>query len=117
LVLDALRTTLPSQLVDFAGKPLLSRREQDVVRGIVEGMTNREIAKHLNLSVHTVKNYVFRIFETLGVSSRVEVVLYAVSQASRSQPTIEPSTDLVLGQAPNWGEQVRSTRFQAERCG
>ena len=117
LVLEALRSALPSQLVDFAGKPLLSRREQDVVRGIAEGMTNREIAKHLNLSVHTVKNYVFKIFDTLGVSSRVEVVLYAVSQASRSQPKIEPSTDLVLGQSPDWREQVRSTPFQAERCG
>jgi len=80
-----------------------------VVRGIAEGMTNREIAEHLKLSVHTVKNYVFRIFDTLGVSSRVEVVLYAISQASRSQPTIEPSTDLVLGQSPKWREQVSST--------
>jgi DNA-binding NarL/FixJ family response regulator len=109
LVLEALRNALPSQLVDFAGKPLLSRREQDVVRGIAEGMTNREIANHLNLSVHTVKNYVFKIFDTLGVSSRVEVVLYAVSQASRSQPKIELSTDFLFREAPAWREQVRST--------
>ena len=85
LVLETLRSALPSQLVDFGGKPLLSKREQDVVRGIAEGMTNREIAEHLKLSVHTVKNYVFRIFDRLGVSSRVEVVLYAVSEASKSQ--------------------------------
>jgi DNA-binding NarL/FixJ family response regulator len=109
LVLETLRNTLPSQLVDFAGKPLLSRREQDVVRGIAEGMTNREIAEHLKLSVHTVKNYVFKIFDTLGVSSRVQVVLYAVSQTSRSQPKIEPSTDFVFRQPPAWREQIRST--------
>ncbi|MFZ0761030.1 MAG: response regulator transcription factor [Candidatus Sulfotelmatobacter sp.] len=83
LVLETLRSLLPAQFVDFSGKPLLSKREQDVVRGIAEGMTNREIAEHLKLSAHTVKNYVFRIFDRLGVSSRVEVVLYAVSQASK----------------------------------
>jgi DNA-binding NarL/FixJ family response regulator len=109
LVLETLRNTLPSQLVDFGGKPLLSKREEDVVRGIAEGMTNREIAEHLKLSVHTVKNYVFKIFDALGVSSRVEVVLYAVSQASKSQPKIESSTDFVFRQPPAWREQVRST--------
>jgi DNA-binding NarL/FixJ family response regulator len=83
LVLETLRSAFPSQLVDFGGKPLLSKREQDVVRGIAEGMTNREIAEHLKLSVHTVKNYVFKIFDRLGVFSRVEVALYSMSQAAK----------------------------------
>jgi DNA-binding NarL/FixJ family response regulator len=113
LVLETLRSTLPSQLVDFGGKPLLSKREQDVVRGIAEGMTNREIAEHLKLSVHTVKNYVFKIFDRLGVSRRVEVVLYAMSQASESQRTMDRSADLVLGQFPAWGEQVRNTQLSS----
>ena len=91
LVLEALRAALPSQLVDFSGKPLLSRREQDVVRGIAEGMTNREIAERLELSVHTVKNQVRGIFDRLGVSSRVEVVLYAMSQASQKWATNGPA--------------------------
>jgi len=83
LVLETLRSALPSQLVDFRGKPLLSKREQDVVRGIALGMTNREIAEHLKLSVHTVKNYVFKIFDRLGVFSRMEVALYSMSQAAK----------------------------------
>jgi two-component system nitrate/nitrite response regulator NarL len=83
LVLETLRSAFPSQLIDFGGKPLLSKREQDVVRGIAEGMTNREIAEHLKLSVHTVKNYVFKIFDRLGVFNRVEVALYAMSQAAK----------------------------------
>jgi len=83
LVLETLRSALPSQLVDFRGKPLLSKREQDVVRGIALGMTNREIAEHLKLSVHTVKNYVFKIFDRLGVFSRVEVALYSMSQVGK----------------------------------
>lgn len=66
-----------------AGQPaqgnvsILSRREQDVVRGVVDGLSNREIALRLNLTEHTVKNYLFRVFDKLEVSSRVEVVLYA----------------------------------------
>jgi len=42
------------------------------------GGHTREIAQRLTLREHTVKNYLFRIFDKLGVSSRVEVVLYAL---------------------------------------
>jgi two-component system nitrate/nitrite response regulator NarL len=42
-------------------------------------MRNQEIALQLNLSEHTVRNYVRRIFDKLGISSRVELVLYAFS--------------------------------------
>jgi DNA-binding NarL/FixJ family response regulator len=60
------------------GGSLLSAREIDVVRCVAEGLTNREIAQRLKLTEHTIKNYLFRIFDKLGVSSRVEVVLYAL---------------------------------------
>ena len=60
------------------GDSPLSARETDVVRCVSEGLTNREIAQRLKLTEHTVKNYLFRIFDKLGVSSRVEVVLYAL---------------------------------------
>jgi DNA-binding NarL/FixJ family response regulator len=63
---------------------LLSARETDVVRCVAEGLTNREIAQRLKLTEHTVKNYLFRIFDKLGVSSRVEVVLYAFRNGSSS---------------------------------
>jgi DNA-binding NarL/FixJ family response regulator len=72
----------------------LSNREQDVVTGVVDGLSNREIAHRLKLTEHTVKNYLFRIFDKLGVSSRVEVVLYAfgvVSTVPRVSVT-KPST-------------------------
>ena len=60
------------------GESLLSAREMDVVRCVAEGLSNREIAQRLTLTEHTIKNYLFRIFDKLGVSSRVEVVLYAL---------------------------------------
>jgi two-component system, NarL family, nitrate/nitrite response regulator NarL len=56
----------------------LTVREMQVVRFAAAGMTNREIAKELGLSDHTVKNYLFKAFEKLGVSSRVELQLSLV---------------------------------------
>ena len=58
--------------------PLLTSRETQVVRMVVTGVSNREIAGALNLSEHTVKNYLFRIFEKLGVSHRAELASYAM---------------------------------------
>jgi len=76
-LLEALCESEPMKVVDSGGEAMLSKREQDVVRCVAEGLSNREIASQLGLTEHTVKNYLFRIFDKLGVSSRVEVVLYA----------------------------------------
>jgi two-component system nitrate/nitrite response regulator NarL len=77
-LLDALAEAVPVRpLANKAEISVLSRREQEVVQGVADGLSNREIAKNLGLTEHTVKNYLFRIFDKLGVSSRVEVVLYA----------------------------------------
>ena len=84
-LLDALGEALPLRVVDAKGTELLSRREQEVVRCVAEGMSNREIAQRLGLTEHTVKNYLFRIFDKLGVSKRVEVVLYAYSLGSATE--------------------------------
>jgi len=59
---------------------LLSKRELQVVWALAEGLTNREIADQLGLSPHTIKNYLFRIFDKLGVSSRIELLFMALSQ-------------------------------------
>ncbi len=82
-LLQALAQPTGANLIHLADSPL-SAREADVVRCVAEGLTNREIARRLKLTEHTVKNYLFRIFDKLGVSSRVEVVLYALNGEART---------------------------------
>jgi len=77
-LLEAMSEPVPMKFLSASGDALLSAREIDVVRCVAEGLSNREIAQRLTLREHTVKNYLFRIFDKLGVSSRVEVVLYAL---------------------------------------
>jgi DNA-binding NarL/FixJ family response regulator len=74
-----------TRLVGADGEVLLSAREQQVVRFVAEGLSNREIAVRLHLSEHTVKNYIFHIFNKLGISNRVELVLYAANQPVSSK--------------------------------
>ena len=72
-------TQVPSlRVVNANGKTLITPREEQVVALVAEGLTNRDIANELGLSEHTVKKYLFHIFDKLGVSTRVELVLYAV---------------------------------------
>lgn len=79
-VVDALVECPPIRVADSKGAPILTNQEQAVVHWMTEGLSNREIAAQLSLSEHTVKNYIFRIFDKLGVSKRVEVILYALNK-------------------------------------
>lgn len=66
------------RVVSAMGDSLLTSREEQVVALVADGLSNRDVAAELGLSEHTVKKYLFRIFEKLGISSRVELVLYAL---------------------------------------
>jgi len=74
--------------VNAQGMDLLSKRESEIVSGAAEGLTNREIAQHLGLSPHTVKNSLFRIFDKLGVSNRVELLFLTLSEYSAGQAAL-----------------------------
>jgi DNA-binding NarL/FixJ family response regulator len=87
-LLDALGQALPLRLQDAHGIDLLSKREEDVVRLVAQGLMNREISVQLGLSEHTVRNYLFRVFDKLGVSTRVELVLYYLQE--RQNGPVEP---------------------------
>jgi DNA-binding NarL/FixJ family response regulator len=83
-LLRALVHLTPLHFNDANGQPILTRREEEVVRLVAEGLKNRDIAEKLEVAEHTIRNYVCRIFEKLGVSTRVELILYAFSQRERS---------------------------------
>jgi DNA-binding CsgD family transcriptional regulator len=78
---EALASSPVVRAVDANGLSLLSKREMDVVRSLAEGLTNREIAERLGLSQHTIKNYLFRVYDKLGVSSRLELLFMTLTQA------------------------------------
>jgi two-component system nitrate/nitrite response regulator NarL len=82
--------------VDPAVERRMTKRERDVVRLAVEGLSNRGIARELGLTEHTVKNYLFRIFDKLGVSNRVELVLSCLrqEQAARDVAVVHLALDM-----------------------
>lgn len=84
-LLDAVCQVPSLQVVSANGEKLLTSREEQVVALVADGLTNRDVAAELGLSEHTVKKYLFRIFEKLGISSRVELVLYALNHGAPQQ--------------------------------
>jgi len=56
----------------------LTERETDVMKLLAQGKSNKEIAQALNIGEQTVKTHVSRILDKLGLSSRTQVVLYAI---------------------------------------
>jgi two-component system, NarL family, nitrate/nitrite response regulator NarL len=90
LVLEALAATPKLRAINEKGMNLLSKREAQVVRCLAEGLTNREIAQRMGLSQHTIKNYLFRIFDKLGVSNRIELLFMTLSQRSAA-PLLAPA--------------------------
>ena len=54
----------------------LTQREREIVRLIVEGASNKEVAASLNISERTVKGHLSNVFQKLGVADRLKLVLY-----------------------------------------
>ena len=81
LALEALASSPVVRATNHEGIELLSVREREVIQYLSAGMTNKEIAEALGLSRHTVKNYLFRIFDKVGVSSRTELLYLTMNNA------------------------------------
>ncbi len=57
----------------------MTEREIQILSAIVDGYTNRELARKLAVSEQTVKRHLTRIFDKAGVSSRLELALFAMN--------------------------------------
>lgn len=105
-VTEALATGGPLPIKGVNGTHLLTKREEELVQLVAEALTNRDIARQLNLTEHTVRNYLFRIFNKLGTSNRLELALYVIKQRGASQGSdfgraclAEPARSLSAGRA------------------
>ena len=58
----------------------LTPRELEIVSAVVAGYSNKEIAEYFKISEDTVKHHLSNIFDKLGVSTRLELALFAVNQ-------------------------------------
>ena len=83
LLLNTLRKATPIRAPSSPGMNLLAMRETEVANLIAVGLPNKEIALRLGITEHTVSNYLFHIYNKLGISSRVELVLYIMKQREK----------------------------------
>lgn len=63
----------------------VSKREQEIIRLILQGKSNREIERELFISQSTVKNHAYNIFQKTGVKSRYELIVL-FQTAPREKP-------------------------------
>lgn len=64
----------------------LTPRELEVISAVVAGYANKEIAEHFKISEDTVKHHLSNIFDKVGVSTRLELALFAVNQSLPFKP-------------------------------
>lgn len=77
-LIDQLRGRDAETASDTNGETL-SEREKQVVRGVVSGMANKEIADQMNISVYTVLTHRRNIARKLNIHSSIALAIYAIS--------------------------------------
>jgi len=76
------------------GSDELSRREEIILAQVSKGLTNKEIARALNLREKTVKHYMTNIMQKLGVRNRLEAVLIGQKRQRASFPPLEATASM-----------------------
>lgn len=89
-LIDAVTRAPAMRVVNARGDTLLTPREEQVVSLIAEGLSNREAALRMQITENTVKKSLLRIFDKLGISNRVELVLYALTHRATCVPERVP---------------------------
>jgi two-component system nitrate/nitrite response regulator NarL len=91
-LLAAVRNSPSCDGIDDEKVSVLSKRELEVAECAAQGQSNKQIADQLHLSEHTVKNYLFRIFDKMGVSNRYELLflLYNARDNFSRKESVKP---------------------------
>jgi two-component system nitrate/nitrite response regulator NarL len=97
-VIEALVDPVPIETRGLPSSRPLSKREEEIAHMVAEGFSNRQISERLELSEHTIKNYLFRVFEKLGVSTRVELTLYALKRGKVPRTRPQAANGLAKGE-------------------
>jgi two-component system, NarL family, nitrate/nitrite response regulator NarL len=79
-VFKALAQTGPPELDQIRAKAALTKREEEIMRMIALGMKTHDIAQTLRITEHSVRNYLSGVFAKLGVSNRIELILYSMAR-------------------------------------
>ena len=80
-LLESRKTETPPLAIDLSN---LTEREREILALLAEGLSNKAIATRLYLSVRTVEGHLAKLYEQLGVHSRVEAALIAAHHHRRS---------------------------------
>ena len=91
-VISALASSSVARVINANGNVLLTAREEQLVNSVAEGIGNRGIAEQLGIKENTVKKSLMRIYDKLGVSNRVELVLYALTNRGAEKHPCSPAT-------------------------
>lgn len=75
---------------------ILSKRENDVLNLLIQGMSNKQISLHIGISEKTVEKHITSIYQKIGVHSRAEAIIWAITSKSdgRDYPHIAKSRDI-----------------------
>jgi two-component system, NarL family, nitrate/nitrite response regulator NarL len=91
-VLDAFSECAPFHAPTSA-ELSLTKREFEIATLVAAAQSNRQISRRLNISEHTVKNYLFRIFEKIGIGSRVELAVFIMNLHQNAPFRLEDSRE------------------------
>ncbi len=88
VIASSLTEGVPQDFESFRAGPSssLTRREQEVLGLVADGLTNGEIARQLCITEHTVKSHLAKILGKLRVDNRVQLATYATEQSIRGGP-------------------------------
>jgi DNA-binding NarL/FixJ family response regulator len=111
-VVEALSINPSLHLINARGQVVLTPREEQTIRLVTDGLNNREIARELNLKENTVKKSLLRIYDKIGVSNRVELVLYALSHWQAHAASAQPSQSPDLETAECASKKSGQSEFQ-----